>query len=97
MQANTVRVTNLKSVSQTWECSCGSWLDHWTGHRGDASDGECANATCDNKALLGGHVRVVGPKAAGAALIVPLCDECSKLESDYWVTEIWLVPAATCP
>lgn len=97
MRPTTVRVTNLKSVSQTWACSCGSWLDHWSGHRGDAGDGECANATCDSKALLGGHVRLAGAPPSSAALIVPLCDECSKLEGDFWVTETWLAPAATCP
>jgi hypothetical protein len=90
-----VKVRNLIGTALK-SCACGTWIAHWTGHKG-TSQSECANLACKNPHTLGGHVKQAGPGAPADQMIVPLCDSCNKLIGEFSVMDNWPAPAGTCP
>jgi hypothetical protein len=93
--ASLVKVKNLVGTPRQ-VCPCGSWLDHWRNAKHVPAT-DCANLACSNRPTVGGHVEQVGGR--GYDLIVPLCDLCLRLTTEYEVLDSWTTPArtASCP
>jgi hypothetical protein len=93
--ASLVKVKNLVG---TWGkvCACGSWLDHWRNAK-QVPATDCANLACSNRPTVGGLVERA--RVAGPVLVVPLCNVCLRLTTEYEVLDAWTVAArtASCP
>ncbi len=62
------------------ECKCGSWKKHWINNSGKSWPMLCSVKDCNNSATLGAHV--TNSKVSGEK-IIPACDSCNKLQSEY--------------
>ncbi len=72
-------------------CSCGTWKQHWIKNCSKSWPSTCSVKDCTNSATLGAHV--YNPDVTGER-IVPMCDSCNKLESEFLLKGgVTLVPA----
>ena len=74
-------------------CSCGSWKQHWLNFSGKPWPATCSVAGCNNRPVLGAHIR--NPNVKGEK-IVPMCESCNHLTSTFNLKEgVMLVSANT--
>ena len=81
---------NKKGTSSR-NCNCGSWKQHWINSTKKTWPTNCSIKGCDNSATLGAHIinsDVVGER------IVPACDSCNKLDSEFDLKGSISVPSA---
>ncbi len=61
-------------------CNCGSWKQHWINNSGKSWPTTCSIKGCNNPANLGAHI--INSNVSGEK-IVPACDSCNKLNSEF--------------
>lgn len=61
-------------------CKCKTWKQHWINNSGEKWPDKCSIKGCNNSATLGAHI--YNPNVEGER-IVPACDSCNKLESEF--------------
>ncbi|MDB9882301.1 hypothetical protein OAD66_04115 [Bacteroidia bacterium] len=54
-----------------------SWLAYWVKKYGGVAT-VCTNKSCNNKAIVGGHVMPKDGKRSNNWFIIPLCDDCNS-------------------
>lgn len=72
---------NKKGTSNR-SCSCGSWKQHWVYGSGKSWPAKCCISGCSNSATLGAHIINSSSSVCGE-YIVPACDSCNKLSSEF--------------
>ena len=72
---------NKKGTSNR-SCNCGSWKQHWINCSGKAWPEKCSISGCNNSATLGAHIYNTSSSVTGE-YIVPACDSCNKLDSEF--------------
>ena len=66
-------------------CKCGSWRNHWLRFSPEPWPTKCAVDGCNNAATLGAHIFLSGTMSPDNEYIIPTCDSCNKLESQFSV------------
>ncbi len=61
-------------------CACGSWKSHWINFSEEKWPDECSVQGCGNRPVLGAHII---NSAVKGEIIVPMCDSCNKLTSEF--------------
>ncbi|HET9569784.1 MAG TPA: hypothetical protein VFP20_00020 [Bacteroidales bacterium] len=61
-------------------CRCGTWKQHWINNSREEWPSQCSILGCGNSATLGAHI--INKNVSGE-LIVPACDSCNKLTSEF--------------
>ena len=67
-----------------------SWKEYWEKYT-NRSFSTCSNLSCNNHAILGGHVMKVNFERTW--YITPLCSGCNMKSDSFYVNESSLVPA----
>jgi hypothetical protein len=86
-----------KNATGGRNCNCGSWNQHWINNSGISWPSKCSLEGCNNSATLGAHI--INSSVSGEK-IVPACDSCNKLESEFdlkvGITVVSANKSATC-
>lgn len=72
---------NKKGTSNR-SCNCGSWKQHWINCSKKEWPKKCSISECNNSATLGAHIYNTSSSVTGE-YIVPACDSCNKLDSEF--------------
>ncbi len=77
-----ITASNWKNKGGTSDrsCNCGTWKQHWLNGSSKSWPSECSVSNCSNAPTLGAHV--INSNVTGER-IVPACDSCNKLSSEF--------------